>query len=319
MTKGRVVLHVPLHMAAQDGSALPGFLRKLRDGFVARGAAVDIRHRNVDALASMGDTPDFHIVHNGRVRHRRALNSGLAYLYPFWYLDPQGVFFEASTAEASFDPDSAYRAESQDFFDRLSRRHLTQRQSRYGQPQDRRVFPAGQIAFFLQGASDPSDRARHMAEDQIFDALVAARGNRGMIVKPHPRNTDPVMHTLAERAARTRGVTVTDANVHDILAATAVTISVASATALEGMLHRVPAVLCGRSDLHHCAETAIAPEGIADALGRARDRAFPFEAFLYWFLGQQMLNAGSDRLIENALARIKAQGADLAELGMATG
>jgi hypothetical protein len=319
MAKGRFVLHVPLHMTAQDGAALPGFLRKLRDGFMARGAGVDIRHRNADALAAMGGTPDFHIIHNGRVRHPRALNSGLAYLYPFWYLDPQGVFFEASTAQASFDPDSIDRAASQDFFDRLSRRHLTQRQSRYGQPQDRRTFPAGQIAFFLQGASDPSDRARHMTEDQIFNALLAARGDRGLIVKAHPRNTDPAMHALAERAGRVRGVTVTDANVHDILAAASVTVSVASATALEGMLHRVPAVLCGQSDLHHCAETAIAPERVADALNRAQDRAFPFEAFLWWFLGQQMLNAGSDRLIETALARIATQGTDLGQLGLAVG
>ncbi len=126
------------------------------------------------------------------------------------------------------------------------------------------------------------------------------------------RPCDP--HTC-RTCRRSSGVTITDANVHDILAAASVTVSVESATALKGMPHPVPAVLCGPSDLHHCAETAVAPERVMDALNRAQDRVFPFEGFRCWFLRQQMVNGGSDRLIETALAQVAARGATLAALG----
>ncbi len=114
---GRFVLHVPLHVAVQDGSTLPGLLRKLRAGFTARGAGVDIRHGDAMTLATMGDTPDFHVVHNGRVRHPRALNSGLAHLCPVWYLDPGRVFFEPIAARAVFDPQTVDPQEAKTFFD----------------------------------------------------------------------------------------------------------------------------------------------------------------------------------------------------------
>ena len=46
---------------------------------------------------------------------------------------------------------------------------------------------------------------------------------------------------------------ISDANVHDILKACRATVSINSSVALEGFLHRKPAVLFGLADFHHFA------------------------------------------------------------------
>ena len=109
---------------------------------------------------------------------------------------------------------------------------------------------------------------------------------------------------------------MTEANVHDILADCAVTVSIASAVALEGMLHGKPAVLCGRSDLHHCAVTVTRAGEIGAGIEAALGRVWPFDAFLYWFLFERMLNTGRSEFGAQVVARIAAQGVDLASLGL---
>lgn len=271
-----LILHVPLHMLASDGVGLPGFFQKIRSGFLARGARVELRWRDTDVLTSMGDTDDIHLVHNGRIHHPRVLNTGLAYVFPFWYCDPVGIFGDSSLATAVFRPDGVDEDQANTFQIHLTRRLVDRRQSRYDQPRDCRTFPKGAIAVFLQGDSDPVNRARYMPEREMFAAILAARGERTVIVKPHPRNlTGDTTHILAV-AGQSPGVVVTDANVRDILAASDITVTTTSATALESMIHRVPVVLCGRSDLHHCAITVRHPDEMHGALCAAMNASFPF-------------------------------------------
>lgn len=311
-----LVLHVPGHMLGPDEAALPGLFQKLAAGFRSRGVRVETRWRDRVALAEMGETADLHLIHNGAVRHPRALNTGLAYVFPFWYCDAHGIFADSSLASAAFDPGAEDPEAAASFFAAHARRIVGQRLSRYGQPNRRAEFAGGAIAVFLQGDSEPVERMRHMREAEMFEAVVTARGERKLIVKAHPRNRSGDTGAILERARGLPGVTVTDANVHDILAASAVTVSISSATALEGMFHRVPAVLCGRSDLHHCAETARDPGAVAEALRTALGRTYPFEAFVHWFLGAGMLNTGRDDLLDRVVARFRARGVDMAALGL---
>ncbi|MCB2137100.1 MAG: hypothetical protein KDE08_14335 [Rhodobacteraceae bacterium] len=314
MTKPRVVFHLPGHMLDNDGAAMPGLFRKLSSGLRHRGAETELRWRDAEALIRMTETPDVHLVHNGGFTHPRLLNTGLAYVFPYWYCDPIGIFGDSSLVGARFDPTEIDPAKAADFHARLHRRLVIGRQSRYDQPQDRRHFAAGHIALFLQGASDPVDRARYMTEAEMFAAVLAARGPRPVAVKPHPRNTTGDTTAIMALAARTPGVTITDANVHDILASAAVTVTTTSATALESMLHGVPVILCGQSDLHHCAATTRNPGDIAEALREVVARPYPFAAFLYWFLGQNMLNAGSETLVDDLLVRLRHHAIETDEL-----
>ncbi len=311
MTGEVVRLHMPRHLAAADGSGLPYFYRVLREGLTARGAVVEVRRRDGGPAGG----PGFHFVHNGTARGERVLNTAIAYLNPFFYADPLGIYFESSLSTARFDASAVPVRPAARFFETLRERHVLPRKSRYAQPEPVEDFPEGAIAVFLQDWSEPVERARHMDAPAMVEAVIAGAGGRPVIVKPHPRNrgeeTLLLLHELRGRA----GVTVTQANLHDILARAAVSVSISSSVAMEGMLHRVPALLFGRSDLHHCAETVTEAAGFAPALHRALQRDWPFEAFLFWFLRQQNLRSGPE-MIAPLLERMRAAGADLEALGI---
>lgn len=315
MSRAAIQFHMPAHMAAPDGSRLPEFYRKLHSAFTARGAEVHILHRDLPALARPRQTQDFDFVHNGRIARDGLLNTGLGYLYPFWYMDPQGIFAQSAIADARFDAAAQPMAEAEAFAKRLYLRHAAARKSRYTQPEEVIEVPAGAIAVFLQDLSDPVERARHMDAKSMLKAVLADTGGMPVVVKPHPRNRGPETHGLLRWLGRRHPqVLVSEANVHDILARAALSVSISSAVSLEGMIHGVPAVLFGRSDFHHNAVTVRAPAEWPAARDRALGGTWPHAAFLWWFLHEQMIRSGSDDMMDVVLARMAARGADLALL-----
>ncbi len=178
---------MPRHMAATDGSELPPFYQHLRDGFTALGARVAVVHRDMDALQTGPTGPDFNFVHNGRIARAGLLNIGLAYMYPFWYVDPKGVFADSSLTDLAFDPAQTPQKPAARMFARLQARLKDTRISRYAQPEEVAQFPTGAIAVFLQDWSDPVERARHMTARDMLETVIANAGGRSVIVKPHPR------------------------------------------------------------------------------------------------------------------------------------
>lgn len=311
-----LVLHVPAPKAAADGSALPGYMGRMRRAFLEAGGRVEIRLRDIAALEAMGESDDLHLVWQGRIAHKRVFNTAPAYLTPFWYLDPQGVYGASSLHDARFEPQAQPKAAARAFYDRQVRRLVGQRQSRIAQPTAVTKLPKGAIAIFLQGWSEPTERLRHMTEEEMVETVLAARDGRPVIVKPHPSTADIASFELVGRLRKRRDVIVTEANIHDMLSVADLSVSLCSSVALEGMLHRCPAVLFGRSDLHHCAVTVREAAEWPAAMAAALARDWPFEAFLYWFLARNTINAGAPDLWARTLARFAASGIDAAALGL---
>ncbi len=308
---------MPRHMAATDGSELPPFYQHLRDGFTALGARVAVVHRDMDALQTGPTGPDFNFVHNGRIARAGLLNIGLAYMYPFWYVDPKGVFADSSLTDLAFDPAQTPQKPAARMFARLQARLKDTRISRYAQPEEVAQFPTGAIAVFLQDWSDPVERARHMTARDMLETVIANAGGRSVIVKPHPRVSGLETFEILDWLARDHPqIIVTQANVHDILAAAVVSVSISSAVSVEGMVHRVPAIVFGRTDFHHCAETVQTPAAFPAALDRALTRDWPFEAFLFWFFRENCISSGGDKMMPNILVRMQGQGADFNALGI---
>jgi hypothetical protein len=314
----QIIFHMPRHMAAADGSQLPVFYKQLRKGFGAVGADIAIGHRNLTALAGVAAGPDFHFVHNGRIARRGVLNVGLAYIAPYWYADPKGIFADSSVADLTFEPQSVNASAAARFFGRMGERLKRPRTSRYDQQAEVTVFPQGCIAVFLQDWSDPVERARHMTAREMIEAVLARTDGRVVVVKPHPRTRGIETIELLDWLARAHPqVIVTEANLHDILACAAVSVSISSAVSMEGMLHRVPAIVFGRTDFHHCAETVRDKADWPDALARALAQNWPFEAFLFWFFRENCIAMGEDKMMPGILARMTGQGADFQALGLA--
>ena len=316
MASAQVRLHVPRQMVNLAPGSTPQFYRRLLDQLQANGATTTVLHRDYEQLATVPEEGHFDLVHNGRLQRERALNLGVAYLGSFFYADPLGVFFESLITGMVFDPRSAPPEEARTFTAHLRRQWVDKRLSRLPQPVEKKGFGKGHIAVFLQDWSDPVERARYVDSETMVRTVAEQAGGHPVVVKPHPRYAGRETQKIRQHLRRNHPeVKVTDANVHDILAGAAATVSISSSVALEGMLHGVPAILFGRSDLHHCAETVRRPEDWPDALDRALNRDWPFDAFLYWFLRQQNIDA-SRPFLGRILGRMATQGADFAALGI---
>ncbi len=302
---------MPRHLA--DEAKLPRFYQVLAAGLRARGARVEVVRRDQTVVLS---GPDCHFVHNGAAHGAGVLNCAIAYLNPYFYADPEGIYFESSLTGAAFDGVAAPRAQAT--FAALVAQYVTPRTSRYKQPEAVESFPEGAIAIFLQDWSDPVDRARHMDAQTMVETVINGAQGRPVIVKPHPRNRGTETVLLLHRLARRHpGVIVTEGNLHDILAAAAVCVTISSSVALEAMLHRKPVILFGRSDLHHCAETVAKPENWDAALKRALNCDWPHEAFVHWFLSRNLRTGPA--MIDPVLVRMRAAGGDLQALGLDAG
>lgn len=316
--EGRIRIHLPRHLLDQMTPGAQGFYPRLIQELSARGARVDLVLRDLEALKSPCPPTDFDFIHQGRIARPRALNTCVAYLDGFWYVDPAGVFAESSLASRPFRPDRLPAGRVTEFFLKLVESRVIGRKSRYDQPRDLRSFGPGHIALFLQTDSDPVQRSKHMDRADMVAAVLAHTGGRTVVIKPHPRDEDPETFRWLEGLRTGRDdVIIADANVHDVLAGAAVSVSISSAAAAEGFLHRVPAVLFGRSDLHPCAVTVAHAHDWPAALDLALATDWPFEAFVFWFFRQGCVPVTWAKFPETVIERMRAQGADLAGLGLA--
>jgi len=283
------------------------FYTKLQDAFAARGWNVAIRQRYSIHAGPEYDAPGVHFVHQGLVRQPRVFNTAIAYIAPFWYVDPRGVFGESSIGDMVFDAAAEDTADARAFFERLARRNIGRRLTKYPQPGVSPDIPQGCIAVFLQGPSQPVERAQHCSEALMVERIAAASNGVPVIIKQHPRNHDPAtLNAVARIKDRHPNVTLIDAHVHDMLAACRVTCSISSAVSLEGMMHGKPAILFGKTDFHHIAQTVKAAGDVRAALDSATRSAPPFAAYLHWFLQKQCINMGREGWFDRILARVGA-------------
>lgn len=301
---------------------LPAFYSLLWEGLRARGAEVRLLDKGREAmLQALAADQGFHIAHHGRLRHPRLLNSGVAYMYPFYNLDPWGIRALSSIAERPFDAGAVPMDLARPFVRHLRRRMVEQRRSRYPQPMAVAHLPKGAIAVFLQ-TEDHRDVAEncYLNQREMLWGLIGRSDPRPILVKPHPRDTNPAtMDRLSRMARRHPKMQVVDANIHDMIAAADVVVTINSATGIEAMLHKKPVVLCGQSDFHHAAVTCRSPSDLDNAIARAEAAKPAYAAFLWWYFAQNCLSARSPTLVDDFLARIAATGYDVAALGMEAG
>lgn len=314
-----MVFHLP-GAAVADPSRIEPFYLTLIEGLRLRGGLVEVvAHDRALVADQVAADHGFHILDHGNLRHPRALNSGVAYIYPFRNMDPWGIRAQSSIAAMRFDAASVDAARARVFADRLRKRLVAARVSRYEQPEAVQSVPKGCIAVFLQ-----SEAHRGVAETcyltmkEMVGAVVARADPRPIVIKPHPRDfsedTHKFLRKLARRDAR---VIVSMANIHDILGACAVVVTINSAVGIEAAVHNRPVVLCGHADFHHAAVTVRAAGEMEAGLARAEAGRWSQDAFLYWYFALNCLAGGRPSLVDDFLAKIAATGFDMAAIGLA--
>lgn len=282
---------------------MPFYLRLL-EGLKARDVRFEVEVLERETLPERVAADDaIHVIHHGSFAHDRARNADVAYIYPFWNFDAQGIRAFSSIAQMPFpqgdiDPDVA-----RPFFRRLRQRMVGQRTSRYAQPEAVTDIANVAAVVFLQ-----SEGHRIVGETcyldrwQMLDGVCEAIDGP-VVVKPHPRDHDPrTAEGLAARLDRYPHLRVSNGNIHDLIAASARVVTINSAVGVEAYLHRKPVVLCGQSDFHHVADVARSESDLAQILGRApRKRAY--DKFVWWYFADQCLSSVDDDLADRVMAR----------------
>ncbi|OWU69873.1 capsular polysaccharide export protein, LipB/KpsS family [Marinibacterium profundimaris] len=302
-----IIFHLPKDWLDTSGEGVMPFYDRLRNGLEAEGRRVHLRPLDKSRVAAQAGADDaIHLVNHGRIRHPRVWNAGIAYVYPFWNVDPWGIRAFSSIAGLRFDPDRVDAEAARPFFRRLRKRLVGARSSRYPQPGAVEALPEGAVAVFLQSeAHRDVEETCHLTREQMVETVLeAAQGP--VVVKSHPRDTDPATAAWLRRlAARHCRLTVSGGNIHDILAACERVVTINSAVGIEACLHRKPVVLCGQADFHHLAKVAKTPEELAEALGgRPRKRAY--DKYVYWYFGLQCLSTTDPALARRFLERVEA-------------
>ena len=293
----------------RDPGLMKPYYVKLLAGLPQMGLAVaTVLHDRATTLATVETTPGVHIADHGSLRHPRLLNTGIAYIYPFWNLDPWGIRALSSIAAMTFDPAMVDAVAATAFATRLRKRLVAARISRYPQAGQVVDVPKGNIAVFLQSEAHRGvDETCHLSMRQMMAALIARDDPRPIVVKPHPRDKDTQTRIyLAQLAARDARLQVVDANIHDILRCAAVAVTINSAVGIEAHLHKVPVVLCGRADFHHAAVTVADHHHMHAAIAKAEATPWPHDAYLQWYFAEHCLNAGRRSLAADFLAKVAA-------------
>lgn len=294
----RIVLHLKAEDMDQD---LKGWHLRLypvlRRMAAAAGIGFDLRPRDADIRVGTHavedgrfDDGNLHIIDDRSVRAPNVLNAGVAYFWEFWHLDPMGVKAFSSIWDLAYDPAEIPFRRARPFFDMLRQRHVASRQSKYAQPAERATFPPGAVSVFFQGGHPLASGTGTLTDIQMLRAVQAQAGDRPIVVKPHPLVSAPDEIAQAHALARDDDrLIVTDANVHDILSTSAATVSINSTVALEGFLHRVPAILFGRADFHHFTGRVHDPADFGAVLAQELQRRGGYAQYLAWYFRKNCL------------------------------
>jgi hypothetical protein len=195
------------------------------------------------------------------------------------------------------------RAAAEAFFAGLHARLVTRRRSRFQQP--RKVaegLPPGAVALFLQGPSAFFTGRCTLEVEELILAVAQGAGGRPVLVKPHPQVLDEGRAAIARVIAAGARVQLTEANVHDVLAAAAVTVSVNSAVAMEGFLHRKPAILFGGSGFPALVTQATGAADFPAALEAALAADWPYAEMVHWYFSRHAVELAAPDFEDRAFA-----------------
>ncbi len=161
---------------------------------------------------------------------------------------------------------------------------MKRRHSRYDQLQDKSDIPDGCISVFLQGEFPHKQRTAYCDPETMLRTVARHAGDRQVVVKAHP-SSDTIKEAAMVLKLMSEGLNLypTDANIHDILEKSEISVSYNSAVAIEGFLHNTPAVLFGESDFHHVCETVTSPNQFPKAMARALASNHDYPAYLHWY------------------------------------
>lgn len=223
------------------------------------------------------------------------------YIYPFWKIEQTAERWRWPVAEAAFDPAAVPRAEAE----------------RFAGFWRERLFPdltgtprrEGYVYVPLQGRLLERRHFQTCTPIAMLEEVLEAEPTREVRATLHPRETytaneHAALWDLAKRYPRFR---LTDAASETLLEGCDYVATMNSGAAVLGYFLGKPAALFARIDFHHIAAN-VHEMGAAEALARAPEMTPDFDAYLWWFLQEQSINAGRKGAEDKIEAAIRKAG-----------
>ncbi|MEM9009417.1 MAG: hypothetical protein AAGE59_38690 [Cyanobacteria bacterium P01_F01_bin.86] len=302
-----IILHLKTKDTKRDFRGLHlQFYKVLRAITEKHGINLNVRARDADIGVGTRAINDdrfndgnLHIIDDRSVIAANVLNSSVAYFWKYWHLDGQGTKAFSSIGNEHYKTEMMSYRRARIFFEKMRFRYVEKRRSKYAQPTGFQQFPGGSVSVFFQGQYPISAGTTKFMNIKMLKTVPQEVGDRPIIVKPRLKASSPEDKEKAKDiASRDDRVVIVDANVHDILASSAATVSINSTVALEGFLHYVPAILFGKSDFKHFASTVTEKRSFKDALDQELQRADCYEQYFAWYFLKNCIPLNSGRLEE---------------------
>ncbi len=237
-----------------------------------------------------------------------------SYLHGFWFFDEIGTRNNSLMRLNRFDPRPMAGDYAREVHAQLHARFVDANKSKFEQAPRGPGVKEGSICLFAQDFKPPRHHHHYMSVCDMIDAAMAAKGDRTLYIKPHPIQTVEELAVLAQYHDPQNGIEMTQASIHDLLAAASCVLTLSSAVGFEAFLHKKPVVLGGQTDFWQNAITLTDPAKLPEAMAEAMARKWSHEKFLVWYL-KQMCVEDANWSLPRVLERLHRKGFAWADQG----
>lgn len=300
--------------------AAPGWVEKVASGefdFFTR-LAPKLEEEGVVAVTVELGTPlseamlgqnHMNLILGDRPRYdARIMHVAPAYIWGFWYLDEVGVNAHSSIRMRTFRPHGVDWGAAEWFFNGVAGWMVEQNVSRLPQAaRDPGSLDRAQSVVFCQDIETRQPRQHYLTTDQMIRNAARAAGGGIVYVKPHPHQDETTRARIEKLAASDPNIRVSEASVHDLIAASDWVVTQNSAAGFEAFLQKKRVITCARSDYHHATVVARTEDELRDTLrnGASRLDGFEYEKYVSWFLSETCFEPQSDTFADRVWARLQ--------------
>lgn len=290
---------------SQDGFFPKLAERALRDGIQTRVVRANSKVAEMMREPGLGYV---HIMFGDRAGYAPdRLHVGAGPVRGFWYLDELGIGPNSSIRFGQFAPERIEKETAEYFFNGVTSWQLEHNISPVDQPP--RLDPApprARVTLFCQEIEQQSIRTHYLTTEQMIRTIAEYETAKVIYVKLHPLQSKPMRRDIIAVAQEYPNVQVTDASVHDLVAAADIVVTQNSRAGFEALMQKKPVVTCAKSDYWQATLTARTASDLREALdfGVEAMADFPFEKYFFWYLHRHLLEEAKEDFAERAWSRV---------------
>lgn len=300
--------------------AAPGWIEKVSSGEFDFFALLKPRlaENNIASVVVELDSPlsqamlaqnHMHVILGDRPGYRhRVMHVAPAYIWGFWYLDEVGINADSSIRMRTFRPHGIDWDSASWFYHGMASYMVDNNVSRMPQEErDPGALNRAQSVVFCQDIETRVPRQHYLTTDAMIRNAARAAGGGIVYVKPHPQQDSVTRARIDKLAATDPNIRVSDASVHDLIAAADWVVTQNSAAGFEALLQRKKLITCARCDYHHASLVARTEEELRDHLrnGAHKLDGFEYEKYVHWFLSLTCLEPQADDFVDRAWERLR--------------